>query len=253
VLSPIENAAEVKSTRISVVIPTRDEAAAIRDLLLDLRKRAPGAELLVVDGDSDDATPTLAAELCDRVLQTAPNRARQMNAGVAAATGDVLWFLHADARIPDGALRQIERALQDPSVVGGFFRIRLSNTSLVYRLTDSLAHYAGIALRMRCGDHGFFARRETFEQIGGFPEVELMEDVDFFRKLRRAGRVVIVQNRIVVSARRYETVGPFRLTVAFGAIALLYFLHAPRGLLRSIYQRTCCREVACSAERSASY
>jgi hypothetical protein len=165
----------------------------------------------------------------------------------------VLWFLHADATMPDGALRQIEHALQDPSVVGGFFRIRLPNTSFVYRLTDCFAHYAGIALRMRCGDHGFFARRATFEQIGGFPEVELMEDVDFFRKLRRVGRIAIVQNRIVLSARRYEAVGRFRLSVAFGGIALLYFLHAPRGLLRMIYQHACCREVACSAERSASY
>ena len=179
--------------------------------------------------------------MCDQIIKIRPNRAVQMNAGAAVARGDVLWFLHVDAEIPVGALAEIERALQDRQVAGGFFRIRLPRKQPVYRLTDSFAHYAGLALRMRCGDHGIFCRRDVFEEVGGFPEIALMEDVEFFRKLRRHGRVAVLQKRIIVSPRRYEEIGPLRLTLAYGLIATLYFFRAPTRLLQSIYKQMCCR------------
>jgi rSAM/selenodomain-associated transferase 2 len=244
------------SVQISIVIPAFNEAALIRNFLAHLRERAPKAEIIVADGQSSDETAELATDLCDRVIKTRPNRAVQMNAGAAVARGDVLWFLHVDAGIPAGALAEIERALQDRQVAGGFFRIRLPRKNPVYRLTDSFAHYAGLALRMRCGDHGIFCRRDAFEKLGGFPDVVLMEDVEFFRKLRRYGRIAVLQKRIVASPRRYEEVGPVRLTLAYGLIAMLYFFYAPARLLQSIYKRTCCRtqsEGACSSKDSCSY
>src|SRR5205823_8561931 len=108
--------------------------------------------------------------------------------------------------------------MADSDVVGGYFRIRLPG-GLVYRLTDSFAHYAGLLLRIRCGDHGIFCRRTAFTYAGGFPAVPLMEDVEFFRRLRRFGRVVHSEKRIAASPRRYEAVGPLRLTLAYGFIA----------------------------------
>jgi rSAM/selenodomain-associated transferase 2 len=249
--------------RISIVIPARNEGPVIREFLQHLRNRAPGAELILVDGNSSDSTAEQGREWCDQFLTAAPNRARQMNLGASAARGDVLWFLHADAQVPSNAAVEIEKALLGTArpldggrvrqVAGGFFRIRLPRKSFAYRLTDGFAHHVGVLMRMRCGDHGFFCRRDVFEKIGGFPEVELMEDVDFFRNLRRAGRVVIIPDRIVVSPRRYEMVGPLRLTLAFGFIGFLYFLRIPRPILRHIYERACCREVACDGGRPASY
>jgi rSAM/selenodomain-associated transferase 2 len=227
--------------QISIVVPAFNEAALIRNFLAHLRERAPKAEIIVVDGQSSDATAELATDLCDRVIKTRPNRALQMNAGAAVARGDVLWFLHVDAEIPVGALPEIERALQDRHVAAGFFRIRLPRKNPVYRLTDSFAHYAGLALRMRCGDHGLFCQRDAFAKVGGFPEIALMEDVEFFRKLRRHGRVAVLQKRIIASPRRYEEVGPLRLTLAYGLIATLYFFGAPTQFLQSIYKRACCR------------
>jgi rSAM/selenodomain-associated transferase 2 len=224
---------------ISIVIPVWNEAGLIREFLAHLRGRAPDAEIIVVDGGSDDETHELAAGFCDQLLRTNPGRAVQMNAGAAITRGDVLWFLHVDAEIPAGAPDAIERALQDEKVAGGFFRIRLPSKALVYRLTDSFAHYAGLLLRIRCGDHGIFCRRTAFEKLGGFPAVPLMEDADFFRKLRRHGRVVVLPMQIEVSARRYEQIGPLRLSLAFGLIALLYFFRAPTWLLQSIYKGTC--------------
>ena len=225
---------------ISIIVPVLNEAALIRQSLADLRERAPKAEIIIVDGTSCDRTTEFAAGLCDRLLQMAPGRARQLNVGASAARGDVLWFLHADATIPDTAIADIGYALRDRKVTGGFFRIRIPRKRLIYRFSDCFAHYAGLLLRMRYGDHGLFCRREIFEKIGGFPEVELMEDADFFRKLRRSGRIAVIPQRIVVNPRRYERIGPSRLTFAFGLIGLLYFFHAPRRMLQSIYRCTCC-------------
>ena len=227
--------------KISVIVPVLNEAALIREFLVDLRNRAPRAEIIVVDGTSSDRTTEYAGGLCDRLLQTAPGRARQMNAGARVTRGEVLWFLHADARIPNTGIVDIESALKDRQVVGGFFRIRFPRRAFVYRLSDCFAHYVGLLLGIRYGDHGLFCRREAFEKAGGFPEVGLMEDADFFRNLRRIGRIAVIPQRIVVNPRRYELIGPSRLTLAFGVIGLLYFFRAPRRLLRLIYRHMCCR------------
>jgi hypothetical protein len=94
---------------------------------------------------------------------------------------------------------------------------------------------------MRCGDHGLFCRRTTFLDIGGFPEVPLMEDVEFFRRLQRRGHVICSQKRILASPRRYETIGPVRLTLAYGLIAMLYIMGVPLPKLATLYGRMCCK------------
>jgi rSAM/selenodomain-associated transferase 2 len=226
--------------QVSIIIPVLNEAAAIRSFLSKLRERTHGAEIIVVDGASTDGTDRLAAGLCDQlILSGERSRAKQMNVGAEAANGDVFWFLHADAEVPMGSLNEIVRILNHPHVCGGFFRIQLPAAPLVYRLTDSFAHYAGLLLRMRCGDHGIFCRRSAFFSAGRFPDVPLMEDVEFFRRLRRCGRVVYSNQRIGASARRYETVGPTRLTLAYGLIATLYAIGVPFPRLAQIYQRSC--------------
>jgi rSAM/selenodomain-associated transferase 2 len=225
--------------QFSIIVPAFNEAPLIRRFLAHLRERAPGAEIIVADGGSTDGTADLAARFCDRLVESERSRATQMNAGAHAARGDVLWFVHADVELPLQCLDEIARIMENPKVVGGYFRIRLPGT-LVYRLTDSFAHYAGMLLRMRCGDHGIFCRRTAFIDVGGFPMVPLMEDVEFFRLLHRYGRVVHSEKRIVVSPRRYEAIGPARLTFAFGFIATLYIFGVPPSMLASIYQHMCC-------------
>ena len=225
--------------QFSIIVPVFNEAPLIRPFLGHLRERAPEAEIIVADGGSSDGTAELARDFCDQLVSSKPNRAVQMNLGVRGASGDVFWFVHADAEVPQKCLNEISRMLNDPTVVGGFFRIRLP-TGPVYRLTDSFAHYAGVLLRMRCGDHGIFCRRNVFLDIGGFPEVPVMEDVEFFRRLRRSGRVMHSDMRILVSARRYETIGRARLTCAYGFIAALYACGMPLSTLARIYKRTCC-------------
>ena len=228
---------------VSIIVPVLNEAPLLRSFLAHLRERTAGAEVVVADGKSHDGTADLARGLFDQLVVSERNRAIQMNAGARAAHCDVLWFVHVDAEVPWGCLDEIEQIMNDPKVAGGFFRIRLPEAS-IYRLTDSFAHYAGIVLRMRCGDHGIFCRRTAFLDIGGFPEVPLMEDVEFFRRLRRHGRVIYSRKRILASPRRYEAIGPVRLTLAYGFIATLYVFGIPLSKLASIYERTCCKRHA---------
>ena len=226
--------------RVSIIIPAFNEALLIRPFLWNLRERTRGAEIIVVDGGSTDGTDRLAEGFCDHVIRSgARSRARQMNVGADAAGGEILWFLHADAEVPMESLNEIARIMRNPEICGGFFRIRLPAAPAVYRLTDGFAHYAGLLLGMRCGDHGIFCRRSGFVDAGGFPDVPLMEDVEFFRRLRRCGRVVHSNKRIGASPRRYETVGPARLTFAYGSIATLYLFGVSLSTLARIYRRTC--------------
>src|SRR5260370_37836433 len=112
-----------------------------------------------------------------------------MKSGGDGGKGESVWLVHGDAELPLECLDEIARIMHDSNVVGGYFRIRLPR-GLVYRLTDSFAHYAGILLRMRCGDHGIFCRRTAFVEVSGFPTVALMEDVEFVRRLRNSAHVV---------------------------------------------------------------
>jgi rSAM/selenodomain-associated transferase 2 len=225
-------------TQVSIIVPVFNEALLIRPFLQHLRERAPEAEIIVADGGSSDGTDRLAAGFCDQLVESDRGRGRQMNTGAHAARGEILWFVHVDAQLPLQCLDEIARIMDDPNVAGGYFRIRLPR-GLVYRLTDSFAHYAGILLRIRCGDHGIFCRRTAFLDIGGFPEVPLMEDVEFFRRLHRCGRVQYSEQRITVSPRRYEALGRTRLTLAYGLIATLYVFGIPLSILARIYKRMC--------------
>lgn len=232
---------------VSIIVPVLNEAGQIEKFLRLMQARASAAELVVVDGGSSDATRDLAQPWCDRLFSSGRGRGVQMNAGARAATGDVLWFVHSDAELPDDCLAQIERSLMNSRVVGGYFRVRLPRGRIIYRLTDSFAHYAGKLLRIRCGDHGFFCRRAVFEKVGGFQETSLMEDVDFYRAMRRCGKVVAISSRMIISPRRYETIGAAKLTFAYGLIATLYACGVSRRLLQKIYERHCVSTAASSS------
>src|SRR5207249_3636384 len=173
---------------LSVVVPTLDEVEALPASLAAARQ--PGVhEVIVVDGGSRDGTLAVARARADRVLEAPRGRARQMNAGAAAARGDVLLFLHADTRVPAGYARAVARALADPAVVGGRFDVRLDAAGLAYRALGRLISLRSRLTRVATGDQAIFVRRVVFERLGGYPFVPLMEDVALSRAMKRAGRV----------------------------------------------------------------
>src|ERR1051325_9883008 len=131
---PQREGARGNKLAISIVVPVLNEAPLIVNSLRQLRARAADAEIIVVDGESSDATADVAAPLCDQLIRTSAGRARQMNAGAAAAHGEVLWFLHVDVEVPSGCLDDMAACLADPKIAGGFFRICLPRSALVYQI-----------------------------------------------------------------------------------------------------------------------
>jgi rSAM/selenodomain-associated transferase 2 len=197
--------------QVSVIIPVLNEAVRIADTIR--RTREVGAcQIIVVDGGSADGTLE-AATAADCVLSAPQGRARQQNAGAAAAMGDVLVFLHADCRLPARAFESIATALEDPRCVGGCFRQSIDAAGIGYRLLESGNAWRVKLLGWAYGDQGIFVRREFFERLGGFPDLPLMEDLLFTKRLKRQGRFVLLPVRLQVSARRWRKHGIVRQTL----------------------------------------
>lgn len=220
---------------VSIIVPVLDEAPQIQAFLLHIKDRAPEAEVIVVDGGSSDNTVRLAQTLCDHVIQGRRGRPLQMNLGAQYASGDILWFLHSDSEIPENSIEIIERELFNREVVGGCFRIRLLKEEWIYRIHDGVAHYVGMMLRVRCGDHGLFARRSAFDAVDGYPNIPIMEDVEFFRAIQRIGKVVWLPSRLIISYRRHQQIGIYRYTFICALIVALHCLGAKPDFLSRLY------------------
>ncbi len=222
---------------ISIIIPVANEAALIRAFLIQLRDRAQGAELIVVDGGSTDGTAALAQELADQVVTGVRGRAAHMNLGARCSGSEVLWFLHVDSEVPPRCLDHIRLSLSDSRVSGGYFHVRLPRRGWIYRFQDTYGFYVGRLLRMRCGDHGIFCRRDLFFSLGGYPDVPLMEDAGFVRRLYRAGCVPALSPRILTSLRRIDQIGAYRYTAACVLIVVLYCFGISETFLARLYSR----------------
>jgi len=209
----------------SIIIPTLNEAAALTGAV-DAARAFPQSEILVVDGGSLDDTAEIAGRLGCRVLASPPGRARQMNAGAAEARGDLLLFLHADCLLPPNAADALQAVLADPRVGCGAFRHRIDSPRPVLRLIEAGDNFRAVWLRRPYGDQAIFVRRTLFEQIGGFPDVPLLEELFLIRRLTSATRYRVVDATVVTSARRWERHGIVRVT----AINWLILLGAACGL-----------------------
>ncbi|RME74218.1 MAG: glycosyltransferase [Planctomycetota bacterium] len=204
---------------LSIIVVTRDEAAALGRCLDELarvaRDRGPGAlEIVVSDGGSRDGTrAVVAARPGVRWIEGAAGRGAQLDRGVRAARGDRLWFLHADSVPPPGALDAIEAVLRRPEVALGAFRFRLDAAGWVYRVIEWGVRLRSERLGLPYGDQGLFCRREIHERTGGFGDRRIMEDVAFVRAARRHGAVCTLPLPLTTSARRWQRHGLVRTTL----------------------------------------
>jgi rSAM/selenodomain-associated transferase 2 len=211
-------------TRLSVIIPALDEAANLARLLPDLARACPAAEIVVVDGGSQDGTPAVVAGHAGvRLLAAARGRARQMNAGARASAGDALLFLHADTWLPAGADAAIAEALADPGVVAGRFDVRFDRERPTVRVVAWFMNARSRLTGICTGDQAVFVRRSAFEVVGGYPDIPLMEDIELSRRLKRVGRVRALRLTVTTSARKWEREGPLRTIGLMWALRLLHF------------------------------
>jgi rSAM/selenodomain-associated transferase 2 len=221
--------------QLSIVIPARNEAASIRDTLQPLQSlRARGHEVILVDGGSDDDTLDVAAALVDRCLAAPAGRAGQMNAGAVSASGDILWFLHADTRVAP-ASDQVILAACGAADCWGRFDVRLSGRQPLLRLVERLMNLRSRLTGIATGDQGMFVTRALFERVGGFPDLPLMEDIELSKRLRAVCRPLCLRQQVVTSSRRWEERGIVRTIGLMWVLRLAYFLGVPAQRLAVRY------------------
>ena len=195
-----------------MVIPALDEADQIAGAVSSAA--GPEVDVIVVDGGSQDGTPERARSAGARVLNAQRGRARQLQVGFEASESDVVLFLHADTRLPRGWERAVAVALEDPETVGGAFRLRFDERDRRIRLVEFTARLRIALLAFPFGDQALFVRSGVLAEIGGFPDVPVMEDVDLVHAMKRRGRLALLPLPATTSARRYLEGGVGRVSMA---------------------------------------
>ncbi|MGH9351383.1 MAG: TIGR04283 family arsenosugar biosynthesis glycosyltransferase [Terriglobia bacterium] len=224
-----------RSSTISVIVPAYNEEDTIGALLENLRQLKP-EEIIVADGNSTDRTAEIAVQSA-RVVTSARGRGIQMNAGARESSGDVLLFLHADVRLHPSGLEKIRESLRDPSIVGGDFDVRYQGGDWMAAIFTSVNRWrrrAGIFY----GDSGIFCRRSVFEALGGYRPWPVLEDYDFVRRLRKAGKLVLLNEPVWVSDRRWRNLGLFRTVWSWFWIQTLFFAGVRPERLAMLYRDT---------------
>ena len=217
---------------LSVIIPTLNEAERIGATIANVRLRLPGTQVVVADGGSDDGTVRVAADNGVQIVHAPRGRGGQCRAGAASATGNVLFFLHADTRLPTDAEPVLTRYFARPEVLIGTFRLAFDDPSLFLRASAWFTRFDSVFTRF--GDQGIAVRRSCYDALGGFPNWPLFEDVELLRRARRVTRVWSFPAEVITSSRRFRRRGLIRQQMHNGRLLLRFLLGAaPDSLSRS--------------------
>ena len=224
--------------QISIVIPVLNEAEHLSAKLLALQVLRDRCQLIVVDGGSDDSSPTLAEPLVDKLILSSRGRGRQMNAGAAQANAEILLFLHADTRLPEQAIHWIIQALAQ-GYQWGRFDVAFDSPKPVFKLIAFMMNQRSRLTGMATGDQALFMTRAAFTAVGGFPEIALMEDIAISRQLKKIGKPACIKDKVITAARRWQQHGIGKTIVLMWWLRLAYFLGAdPDDLAERYYGRT---------------
>lgn len=220
---------------LTIIIPIYNEEKSLSEKTGFFFNLSKSSELIFVDGESFDNSCSIAAAY-GKVLRSKTGRASQMNSGARSAKGDVLLFLHADTAITLDTVLAIEEAIHKRGFVGGCLTQRINGDSFVYRLIERQGNSRARKHKIFYGDQGIFVKKDVFERVGGFPEVPIMEDVLFTKRLRKTGPTVVLPDKIMVSARRWEKNGIIKTAILFNLIIISFWLNVPLHKIKQFYE-----------------
>ena len=222
--------------KVSIIIPVLNEAELIAQTLTRLAPcRNQGHELIVVDGGSSDETVSVAQQHADKVLCSRRGRAWQMNQGIAVAQGDILLFLHADTQMAHQALTRVINAIEE-GYFWGRFDVRLSGKHLMFRIIERMMNLRSRLTGVATGDQAIFVSNECIDIVGDYPQIALMEDVLFSKRLRNLGWPACISQPVVTSSRRWEEHGVLRTVLLMWRLRLLFVLGVSAEKLAQQYR-----------------
>lgn len=218
---------------ISVIIPALNEERYLEDTLKSIGQ---GVEIIIVDGGSSDATIEIAMRFTEKIILSEKGRGAQMDRGAREAAGSLLLFLHADTRLPHGWKGRVEDILKDAKVIGGGFKLKIDSRKFSLRLIEVIANLRSKHLGLIYGDQAIFVRKNDFLAVGGFLGLPLMEDVDLVKRLKKKGRMVLLNAHISTSSRKWDKSGFLRTTLRNWIFLILYYIGvSPERLYRRYY------------------
>ncbi|MBI5074355.1 MAG: TIGR04283 family arsenosugar biosynthesis glycosyltransferase [Nitrospirae bacterium] len=223
---------------ISVIIPALNEERTIEKCIVEIRHESCDLEIIVADGGSSDKTGEIASGCSEvAVVTSRKGRGLQLNAGAAAATGDILLFLHADTTLEKGWSQSILKSLDENSVVGGAFTFAVNNPSWKYRLLEAWVKLRCTLCELPYGDQAIFIRKDLFHKLNGYQNIPLMEDVELIEKMKRTGKITILDKKAFTSERRWSNKGLIRTAAINQLTMMLYKLGvSPEALFRLYYR-----------------
>lgn len=219
---------------ISIIVPVYNEEKVLSENAPRLHKLAQHAELIIVDGGSTDRSVELASCL-GKILMGKKGRAVQMNYGAGFAQSNILFFLHADTFTCADTLKSIEKNIMNNGFIGGCLTQRIDREGARYRLIENFGNIRARLTKIFYGDQGIFVRKDIFSKIGGFPEVPIMEDIIFTKKLRRTGKTIVLKDKISVSARRWEKKGVIKTVLVYSFLNFSYWMKVSLNKISSFY------------------
>jgi len=224
----------------SIIIPVLNEQNQINNTLEHLRNNIIDkfCQIIVVDGDPDGQTIKTIKDNNVIKLTSQPGRACQMNAGADTADGEILIFLHADTQLPHNALKNISQVMENGKYVGGAFELKIDSGKIFLKYVAARASFRSRLNRIPYGDQAVFIRKEYFEEIGGYKDIPIMEDIDLMRRIKKRGdKICIMGDRVITSARRWEKQGFFYTTIKNQVLLILYYLGVSPHKLAKLYKK----------------
>ncbi len=229
----------MKTPDISIIIPVFQEEKTICETLDTLKRLADdaAAEIIVVDGDPQKTTIRgISGHPAIKTLSAPKGRGRQMNAGANIAQGEILLFLHADTRLPQGALARIRQAVKDRNIAAGAFELGIDAPGPAFRIIERMASWRSRLTRIPYGDQAIFIKHPLFRELGGYRPLSIMEDINLMQRIKESGsKIEIIRQKVHTSARRWEKEGVLACTLRNWVLSSAYYLGVPPEKLKRYY------------------